>query len=154
MKKFVVCLDFKFVTDNRRFFERGDSQSNHVVAVFLWFWIEILKMSELRYGIDGGIFIIMNDNVIDSIAAWGKFGVENSGRSRDEKEWVKSGVDCLSSVLKLMRESATPTMSVMGLDIEQIRSIKQIAERYAIEKVVLFPYPDGQTIIPLIRAYV
>lgn len=36
----------------------------------------------------------MNDNFIDSIAAWGKFGVENSGRSRDEKEWAKSGVDC------------------------------------------------------------
>ncbi len=49
MKKFVVCLDFKFVTDNRRFFERGDSQSNHVVAVFLWFWVEILKMSELKF---------------------------------------------------------------------------------------------------------
>ncbi len=95
----------------------------------------------------------MNENVIDSIVAWGKFGVENSGRSKDEKEWVKSGVDCLSSILKLMQESATPTMSVMGLDIEQIRSIKQIAKRYATEKVVLFPYPDGQTIIPLIRAY-
>lgn len=60
-----------------------------------------------------------------------KFGVENSGRSRDEKEWTKSGVDCLSSILKLIQKSATPTMSVMGLDIEQIRNIKQIAEQYA-----------------------
>lgn len=57
MKKFVVCLDFKFVIDNRRFFERGDSQSNHVVAVFLWFWIEILKMSELRYDINDLTFL-------------------------------------------------------------------------------------------------
>lgn len=95
----------------------------------------------------------MNDNFIDSIAVWGKFGVENSGRSRDEKEWAKSGVDCLSSILKLIPKSLTPTMSVMGLDIEQIRSIKQIAEQYAIEKVVLFPYLDGQNIIPLIRVY-
>ena len=95
----------------------------------------------------------MNDNFIDSIAAWGKFEVENSGRSRDEKEWVKSGVDCVSSILKLMQKSATPTMSVMGLDIEQIRIIKQIAEQYAIEKVVLFPYPDGQNIVPLIYAH-
>ena len=101
----------------------------------------------------GGICTIMNENVIDSIVAWGKFGVENSGCSRDEKEWMKSGVDCLSTVLKLMQKSATPTMSVMGLDIEQIRSIKQIAKRYTIEKVVLFPYSDGQTLIPLIRAY-
>lgn len=95
----------------------------------------------------------MNDNFIDSIAAWGKFGVENSGRSRDEKEWAKSGIDCLSSILKLIQKSATPTMSVMGLDIEQIRNIKQIVEQYAIEKVVLFPYPDGQNIIPLINVY-
>ena len=32
MKKSVVCLDLKFVTDNRRSFERGDSQGDHVVA--------------------------------------------------------------------------------------------------------------------------
>ncbi len=57
MKKFVACLDFKFVTDNRRFLERRDSQSNHVVAVFLWFWIETLKMSELRYDINSLTFL-------------------------------------------------------------------------------------------------
>lgn len=57
MKKFVACLDFKFVTDNRRSFERGDSQSNHVVAVFLCFWIETLKMSELRYDINNLAFL-------------------------------------------------------------------------------------------------
>lgn len=57
MKKFVACLDFKFVTDNRKFLERRDSQSNHVVAVFLWFWIETLKMSELRYDINGLTFL-------------------------------------------------------------------------------------------------
>lgn len=41
MKKFVACLVFKFVTDNRRFLERRDSQSDNVMAVFLWPWIEI-----------------------------------------------------------------------------------------------------------------
>ena len=35
MKKFVVCLGFKFVTDNRRFLERRDSRSDNVMAVFL-----------------------------------------------------------------------------------------------------------------------
>ena len=35
MKKFVACLVFKFVTDNRRFLERRDSQSDNVMAVFL-----------------------------------------------------------------------------------------------------------------------
>ena len=35
MKKFVVCLDFKFVTDNRRFLERRDNRSDNVMAVFL-----------------------------------------------------------------------------------------------------------------------
>lgn len=53
----------------------------------------------------------------------------------------------------MIQKSAIPTVSVMGLDIEQIRNIKQIAEQYAIEKVVLFPYPDGQNIISLIRVY-
>ena len=82
----------------------------------------------------------MNDNFIDSIAAWGKFGVENSGRSRDEKEWAKSGVDCLSSILKLIQKSAIPTVSVMGLTLNRSETSKQIAEQYAIEKVVLsFP---------------
>ncbi len=57
MKKSVVCLDLKFVTDNRRSFERGDSQGDHVVAVFLWFWIETLKIPELRFDINDLIFL-------------------------------------------------------------------------------------------------
>lgn len=60
MKKFVVCLDFKFVIDNKRFLERGDSQSNNVMAVFLWLWIEILKMAELKYDVNGLTFFREN----------------------------------------------------------------------------------------------
>ena len=96
----------------------------------------------------------MNDKLIDSIAALKKFGIENSGHTREEKEWAKSGVDCLSSVLKLMQQAyPNQNLSVMGLDIEQIRAVKQVAKQYAIEKVILFPCPNGQNIIPLIRVY-
>lgn len=95
----------------------------------------------------------MNDKLIDSIAALGKFGIENSGYTRDEKEWAKSGVDCLSSVLKLMQTHPAPDMSVMGLSFEQVRAVKQVAEQCGIEKVILFPYPNGQKIVLLVRVY-
>lgn len=95
----------------------------------------------------------MNDKFIDSIATLGKFGIENSRYTRDEKEWAKSGVDCLSSVMKLMQTHPNQDIFVMGLSLEQIRTIKQVAEQCNIEKVVLFPYPNGRNIVPLVRVY-
>ena len=95
----------------------------------------------------------MNDNFIDSIAAFKKFSIENSGATRDEKEWEKSRVDCLSSVLKLMQVHPEQNMTVMGLTLEQISAIKRTAEQYSVEKVVLFPYSDGLRVIPLVRVY-
>lgn len=95
----------------------------------------------------------MNNQFLDSIAAFGKFGIENSGRTRDEKEWAKSGVDCLSSVLKLMQAPPKQNILVMGLSLEQIRVVKQVAAQCAIEKAMLFPYPNGENIVPLIRVY-
>lgn len=95
----------------------------------------------------------MNDNFIDSIAAFKKLGIENSGTPRDVKEWEKSRVDCLSSVLKLMQVHPEQNMTVMGLTLEQIKIIKSAAEQYSVEKVVLFPYSDGQSVIPLVRVY-
>lgn len=95
----------------------------------------------------------MNDNFIDSIAAFKKMGIENSSATRDEKEWEKSRIDCLSSFIKLMQVHPEQQMTVMGLTIEQIRTIKRIAEQCSVEKVVLFPYPDGQNIVPLVRVY-
>lgn len=95
----------------------------------------------------------MNDNFIDSIAALRKLGIENSGRTREEKEWEKSGVDCLASILKLLQVHPKQNMNVMGLDIEFISKIKKIAEQCSVEKVILFPYSDGQNIDPLVRVY-
>lgn len=95
----------------------------------------------------------MNDKFIDAIAALKKFGIENSGYTRDEKEWAKSGVECLSSVLKLMPTHSNNNMSVMGLSIEQVKKVKQVAEQCGIEKVVLFPFPNGQNIVQLVRVY-
>ena len=95
----------------------------------------------------------MNDNFIDSIAAFRKFGIESSSATRDEKEWRKSEIECISSVLKLMNVHPEQNVTVMGLGIEQIRTIKKIAEQCSVEKVVIFPYPNGQNILPLIRVY-
>jgi hypothetical protein len=95
----------------------------------------------------------MNDNFIDSIAAFQKLGIENSRATRDAKEWEKSRVDCLSSVLKLMQMHPEQNVTVMGLTLEQIRTIKKAAEQYSVEKVVLFPYSDGQKVIPFVRVY-
>lgn len=95
----------------------------------------------------------MNDNFIDSVATFKKLGIESSGATRDEKEWEKSRVDCLSSVLKLMQVHPEPNVTVMGLTLEQVRTIKKAAEQYSVEKVVLFPYSDGQRVIPLVRVY-
>ena len=44
-------------------------------------------------------------------------------------------------------------MTVMGLTLEQISAIKRAAEQYSVEKVVLFPYLDGQRAIPLMHVY-
>jgi hypothetical protein len=95
----------------------------------------------------------MNDNFIDSIAAFQKLGIESSRATRDAKEWEKSRVDCLSSVLKLMQVHPEQNVTVMGLTFEQVRTIKKAAEQYSVEKVVLFPYSDGQKVIPLVCVY-
>lgn len=95
----------------------------------------------------------MNENFVDAIAALRKFGIESSGCTRDEKEWAKSGVDCISSALKSMLPQPKQNITVMGVDIEQIRTIKNIAEQYGIGKVVLFPCVVNQNIVSLIRAY-
>lgn len=95
----------------------------------------------------------MNDNFIDSIAAFKKLEIENSGATRDAKEWEKSRVDCLSSVLKLTPVPPEQNITVMGLTLEQIKTIKMAAEQYSVKKVVLFPYLKGQRVIPLMHVY-
>ncbi len=95
----------------------------------------------------------MNENFIDAIAALRKFGIESSGYTRDEKEWAKSGVDCISSALKSMLSQPKQNITVMGLNIEQIRAIKNMAAQYNVTKVALFPCLDNQNIVPLIRVY-
>ena len=95
----------------------------------------------------------MNDTFIDSVAAFGKLGIEASGRTRDEKELAKSKVDCVSAILKLMQIHPEQNLTVMGIGIEKIKQVKEFARQCSVEKVVLFPYLDGQSVIPLIRIY-
>lgn len=92
-------------------------------------------------------------NFIDSVAAFGKLGIEKSNLSRDDKEYAKSGVDCLSSLLKQLEPRQRVDLSVMGMNLERVRDIKVSARQYSVEKVVLFPYPNGYGVIPLIRVY-
>lgn len=94
-------------------------------------------------------------NCIDTIAALGKFGIDNSLRTRDDKEWAKSGIDCLSAILKQMQSFSQQgqNLTIMGMEIEKIPQIKEFAHQYSVEKVVLFPCPINNQIIPYLHVY-
>lgn len=95
----------------------------------------------------------MNDNYIDFIADLRKINIENSRFTRDEKEWAKIGVDCMSDLLKMIQTQPKQNITVMGISMEEIRKIKIIAKQCSVEKVVLFPYPNGRNVLPLIHVY-
>ena len=95
----------------------------------------------------------MNENYIDFVADLRKINIENSPLTRDEKELAKTGVDCMSDLLKLIQTQPKQNITVMGMSLEEIRKIKIIAKQCSVEKVVLFPYPNGQNVLPLIRVY-
>lgn len=95
----------------------------------------------------------MNDNYIDFIADLRKINIENSWLTRDEKEQAKTGIDCISDLLKLIQTQPKQNITVMGISMEEIRKIKIIAKQCSVEKVVLFPYPNGQNVLPFIHVY-
>lgn len=95
----------------------------------------------------------MSSNFIDTIAALGKFKVEGSNYTRDEKEWRKSGIDFTSSLSKLMQAPSRQNTTFMDVPIERIRKIKELAKQCNINKVELFPYPNGENVIPLVTVH-
>ena len=66
----------------------------------------------------------MNENYIDFVADLRKINIENSPLTRDEKELAKTGVDCMSDLLKLIQTQPKQNITVMGMSLEEIRKIK------------------------------
>lgn len=92
----------------------------------------------------------MNCNFIDGIAALGKLSVESSNRTHDEKEWAKTVIDSVSSFSKLMSTQCKQNITVMGVPIEKIPEIKNLAKQCSVNRVEIFPCPSREKIVPLI----
>ena len=94
------------------------------------------------------------ENFIDSVAAFSKLGIEMSGRSPDNRKFAETQVDCLSSLLKLIQPYPKQNLTIQGINFEWVRNIKQIAQQYFVDRVIIFPYPiDQQNIVTLMRVY-
>lgn len=96
----------------------------------------------------------MNKSIFDIGVSIGKFGVENSNLSRDDKELAKSRIDLLGEIFKLAQPQPVNPSTVYGLGLTTIQRIKIAAAQCSVERVVLFPmfYANGRYEI-LIRVY-
>ena len=93
-------------------------------------------------------------NVVDAIAAFTKRGIEINGRTRDEIEWAKANIDCLSALLKLIPAIPEQRLNSIEINFEWVKQVKTSAQKWSVDSVVLFPYPvNNQSFIPLIRTY-
>lgn len=90
---------------------------------------------------------------IDALAFAGKLTVEKSSLNRDNKEWVKLGIEGAQAFLKAMQPPQAPNMSVMGFTLEQIAQIKEAAKRFGLKRIVLFPGIVNGRVYPYFRMY-
>ena len=90
---------------------------------------------------------------IDALAFAGKLTVETSGLNRDNKEWIKLGIEGAQTLLKAMQQPQATNMSVMGFTLDQIAHIKDAAKCCGLKRVVLFPGVVNGCIYPYFRIY-
>ena len=90
---------------------------------------------------------------IDALAFAGKLTVDKSSLNRDNKEWVKLGIEGVQAFLKAMQPPQAPNMSVMGFTLEQIAQIKDAAKRFGLKRIVLFPGIVNGRVYPYFRMY-
>ena len=99
----------------------------------------------------GGFFMSYN-NLVDLAADFSKLRIEMSWQSRDDKEFAKSTVDCLASILK--QSPTNGFNSMQQIDFEWVKRIKVAAQKYSIDRVVVFPCPiNNQRVTMLLRTY-
>ena len=94
------------------------------------------------------------NDLIDSFAAFRKLGIEMSDQPPDDKKLAELRVDCLSSLAKLFAPTPNQRSIMQEVNFEWVRQVKAAAQKYSVDKVVLFPYPShNQRINPLLHAY-
>lgn len=93
----------------------------------------------------------MNNSAIDLMAFGGKLVVESTSWSRLQKESFKAGIDILADVMKDTRVTEENNFSVMGLSIYQIRSVKDAAKLYGLDRVIIFPCPINSVLTPCLN---
>ena len=93
----------------------------------------------------------MNNSTINLMALSGKHVVESTSWSRLQKEGFKAGIDILADVMKDTRVTEENNFSVMGLSIYQIRSVKDAAKLYGLDRVIIFPCPINSVLTPCFK---
>lgn len=94
-----------------------------------------------------------NNNYVEPIAVASKMIIEISSLSRDEKEWMKLGVDELAAGIRSLLSSQQTDLSVMGLSLDAIIKIKSVARKCSLDQVMIFPYPVSGKIMPYLCMY-
>lgn len=81
---------------------------------------------------------------VDVVASIGKLCVEMGSASRDQKEFMKTNIDCGAEFTKALvgQVNYTNAMSVYGFDFNNVREIKKIGKEHGLEKIVIFPVPE------------
>ena len=93
----------------------------------------------------------MNNSAINLMALGGKLVVESTSWNRLQKEGFKASIDVLAEVMKSTRVTEENEFSVMGLSIYQIRSVKDAAKLYGLDRVIIFPCPINSVLTPCLN---
>lgn len=93
----------------------------------------------------------MNNSAINLMALGGKLVVESTSWNRLQKEGLKASIDVLAEAMKSTRVTEENKFSVMGLSIYQIRFVKEAAELYGLDRVIIFPCPINSVLTPCLN---
>lgn len=89
-------------------------------------------------------------SMIDLIALSAKLGIESTSMNWWGKQGLNALIDCEAANAKRQFVQQQNFM-VMGLSLNAVNAIKVAAQKYGIDRVVLFPCPVNGTIIPCFK---
>jgi len=79
---------------------------------------------------------------IDYLASASKLGVELSDIPHDSKELRKLCIDLTAEFAKMIAANSPKMRPIYGLNSEAIWRIREVARRYDLDKVVVYPVTD------------